>query len=36
MAAMPRVQSIVLPILRGDARLAGVTITTWVPDIDYR
>lgn len=36
MAGMPRVQKIVVPLLRGDTRLAGVNITTWVPDIDYR
>lgn len=36
MATMPRVQKIVVPILRADPRLDGVTITTWVPDIDYR
>ncbi|AXH46766.1 tail terminator [Mycobacterium phage Acolyte] len=24
------------PILRGDPRLEGVTVTTWVPDVDYR
>ena len=36
MASMPRVQQVVLPILRGDPRLAGVIVTTWVPDIDYR
>lgn len=36
MAVMPRTQKIVVPILRGDPRLAGVNITTWIPDIDYR
>lgn len=36
MARLPRVQKIVAPILRQDPRLAGVTVTTWVPDIDYR
>lgn len=36
MALMPRVQKVVAPILRGDPRLDGVEITTWVPDIDYR
>ncbi|AAC18463.1 tail terminator [Mycobacterium phage Lakes] len=36
MGAMPRVQSVVAPILREDPRLAGVTIVTWVPDIDFR
>lgn len=34
--ALPRVQKVVAPILRGDPRLVGVTVTTWVPDIDYR
>jgi hypothetical protein len=33
---MPRAQQIVVPILRNDPRLSGVTVTTWVPDIDYR
>lgn len=36
MAALPRVQAVVLPLLRADDRLDGVTVTTWVPDIDYR
>lgn len=36
MAVFNRVQRIVVPILRGDDRLSGVNITTWVPDIDYR
>lgn len=36
MSKMPRPQAVVAPILRGDPRLAGVTVTTWVPDIDYR
>lgn len=36
MTSLPRVQKVVVPILRGDPRLEGVTITTWVPDIDYR
>ena len=36
MASLPRVQQVLAPILRGDSRLAGVTVTTWVPDIDYR
>ncbi|AMQ66760.1 tail terminator [Mycobacterium phage Mulciber] len=36
MGDFPRVQSVVVPILRGDPRLAGVTITTWVPDVDFR
>ncbi|QXN74051.1 tail terminator [Mycobacterium Phage MiculUcigas] len=33
---LPRVQKVVAPILRADPRLEGVTITTWVPDVDYR
>lgn len=33
---MPRVQEIVLPILRAAPELAGVEIITWVPDTDYR
>ncbi|EHB44153.1 hypothetical protein MycrhDRAFT_6903 [Mycolicibacterium rhodesiae JS60] len=36
MAKMPRVQKVVAPILRGDDRLSGVTITTWVPKPKYR
>lgn len=36
MAALPRVQSVVAPLLRADPRLADVEIVTWVPDIDYR
>lgn len=36
MTVTPRVQQVVVPILRGDERLDGVTITTWVPDIDFR
>jgi hypothetical protein len=36
MAVMPRTQQVVLPILRGDPRMDGVVVTTWVPDIDYR
>ncbi|AMS01018.1 tail terminator [Mycobacterium phage ArcherNM] len=33
---LPRVQKVVAPILRGDPRLEGVTVTTWVPDVDFR
>ena len=33
---LPRVQKVVAQILRGDPRMDGVTITTWVPDVDYR
>ena len=33
---LERVQKVVAPILRGDPRLAGVEVVTWVPDIDYR
>lgn len=36
MANMPRVQQVLLPILRSDPRLEGVHFTTWIPDIDYR
>ncbi|BBX09497.1 hypothetical protein [Mycolicibacterium aichiense] len=36
MASLPRVQKVVAHILRSDPRLAGVEVTTWVPDIDYR
>lgn len=36
MTYMARPQKVLLEILRGDPRLAGVTVTTWVPDIDYR
>ncbi|QBP31047.1 tail terminator [Mycobacterium phage Refuge] len=32
--SLPRVQQIVAPLLRDG--LPGVTITTWVPDIDWR
>jgi len=31
-----RPQKVLLPILRDDPRLAGVSVTTWVPDIDFR
>jgi len=31
-----RVQKVLLPIFRGDSRLDGVAVTTWIPDIDYR
>lgn len=34
--ALPRIQSVVLPILRADPRLSGVTMVTWVPDVDER
>ncbi|QFP95507.1 tail terminator [Mycobacterium phage GaugeLDP] len=36
MSRMPRVQKVVAPILRDDPRLSGVTVTTWVPDVDFR
>lgn len=36
MPRMPRVQAVVLPLLRGAAALEGVTITSWGADIDYR
>jgi hypothetical protein len=32
----PRVQKIAAPLLREDPRLDGVTVVTWVPDIDFR
>lgn len=31
---MPRVQEVIIPVLR--EKLPGVTITSWVPDVDYR
>jgi hypothetical protein len=34
--AMPRIQSVVLPILRDWPGLQGVHIGSWVEDIDYR
>ncbi|QAY12916.1 tail terminator [Mycobacterium phage JewelBug] len=36
MIYLPRIQSVVAPILRGDPRLDGVTVVTWVPDVDFR
>jgi hypothetical protein len=33
---MPRVQSVVIPILREWPALDGVTITSWYADVDYR
>lgn len=36
MEHMPRVQKVIVPLLREDPRLDGVTVTTWVPDIDFR
>ncbi|WXX09733.1 tail terminator [Mycobacterium phage MS619] len=36
MSKLPRVQTVVAPILRNDPRLDGVTVVTWVPDIDFR
>lgn len=36
MAEMPRVQKVVVPLLRGAPRLTGVTVVTWIPDIDHR
>jgi hypothetical protein len=35
-SALPRIQSVVLPILRADPALSGVKIGSWVEDIDYR
>ena len=34
MSHLPRIQQVVLPILR--AKLPGVQVMTWVPDVDYR
>ena len=34
MSRLPRIQAVVVPLLRN--ALPGVEITTWVPDIDYR
>lgn len=34
--SMPRIQAVVLPILREYPALEDVTITTWGPNIDYR
>ena len=31
-----RIQKVLLPLLRADPRLDGVTINSWIPDIDYR
>lgn len=36
MASFPRIQKVVMPILRADPRLEGVTISSWVADIDHR
>ena len=36
MPSIARVQEIVLPILRDSFTLNGVTVTSWVPDIDHR
>lgn len=36
MASFPRVQSVVLPLLRAAPALSGVTISSWVAAIDYR
>ncbi|MGB0969734.1 MAG: hypothetical protein ACPGVG_02050 [Mycobacterium sp.] len=36
MTEMPRVQAVVLPILRAYPALDGVTIGSWTEDIDYR
>lgn len=36
MPVMPRVQAVVIPLLRAAPGLDGVTISSWVPDIDYR
>ena len=31
-----RIQQVLIPLLRADPRLDGVTINSWVPDVDYR
>lgn len=36
MPALPRIQRVVLPILRAAPALAGVSMVTWVPDVDDR
>jgi hypothetical protein len=36
MSKLPRVAKIVVPILRETFTPLGVTVNTWVPDIDYR
>lgn len=36
MALLPRVQQIVLPLLRAAPELSGVSVVTWVPNVDYR
>ncbi|QGH79693.1 tail terminator [Gordonia phage Anon] len=36
MPQMPRIQEVVMPILRAAPALQGVTISSWVADIDYR
>ncbi|ANA86959.1 tail terminator [Gordonia phage Strosahl] len=36
MSSMPRIQEVLLPILRGAPELEGVTFNTWVPTIDLR
>lgn len=36
MPKMPRIQEVVLPILRAAPTLVGVQCVSWVPDIDHR
>lgn len=36
MSKLPRVAQIVLPILRETFTPLGVTVVSWIPDIDYR
>lgn len=36
MSQIPRIQAVVLPILRAAPALSGVHIGSWVEDIDYR
>lgn len=31
-----RIQKVLMPLLRADPRLDGVTINSWIPDVDYR
>lgn len=34
--AMPRIQQVVIPILREWPALTGVTVSSWIADIDFR
>jgi hypothetical protein len=33
---MPRIQAVIIPLLRDDPKLAGVKIGSWIEDIDFR